>query len=371
MINNKSELSFYFQQTRRKTMHNYLKKTIATLMVFHSTTLFAMEHDKETRELSKKSFRISEPPSSRLTAKGGNSALIPSDDLIINLLCYNTALQQEEGKQHDLANYNYHLAFGERTDKDFHSSSSEKDKKSELHSTILSYKYQDKDIEALELSNKSLLISEVPYSEKAKGNGALTLCFKKVKEGTIFEYEHAALVFEMVFEPDPHNIYTTMIHYGGETCCWCFGKDMKPLIEDELSTLNKVYRGMTYDRTTGEKKFEEAEYKRHFSWILPNENLIKGYNLAVSDEKEHRSNPPFFTYSCITYVERIMSEVGISNLDFGAKIHRAENLKLVIIEDAQPKPDRTVYTRIPLPKPTMPKSMGSNSKNSTPKKEDV
>lgn len=62
----------------------------------------------------------------RPTAKVEHSPPAPNDDTIINLSRFNAARAQEAERHHDLANYNYHLAFGEQTDNDFISKSNKK-----------------------------------------------------------------------------------------------------------------------------------------------------------------------------------------------------------------------------------------------------
>ncbi|MBA3814406.1 MAG: hypothetical protein H0X26_07970 [Alphaproteobacteria bacterium] len=200
------------------------------------------------------------------------------------------------------------------------------------------------------LAKRSFLISGIPFNERDKGNGAMTLCFKTLKDSSGFvTYEHAALLFEMFFTMTPNDVSVQMIHYGGEDGC-CGGKNMHPWVDKDKITLPKVYRGLVKSKQTGEKVHRSATYVKYASWVLPNEALIKGYNFAYNDEKAHEDDKSLYdSYSCISYVQRIMQEVGLRNVEFGWWWARADNLKILVDKHITPRPHHKNYIEIGSP----------------------
>lgn len=164
-----------------------------------------------------------------------------------------------------------------------------------IFSTDSLYAMIDADEADIELSKRSFLISGVPYEEKNKGNGVMTLCFKDSTS------DHVALVFEMFHSSSPNDISVYMIHYNGEIDCFFCG-NRRPHVENAKSTLINAYRGLTIEQ----KLYLPAEYIRFASWVLPKEDLIKGYECAIEDK---RNSELCNSYTSISYVQRIMGYV--------------------------------------------------------------
>jgi hypothetical protein len=89
-----------------------LFSVLGTGLFLSSTPLIAMDVDLDVSSSSSTSSRHWTRQSVGLT-----------EDIIKSVAHFNVALAQEEEGQHDLANFNYHLAYGEPTDKALHSSS--------------------------------------------------------------------------------------------------------------------------------------------------------------------------------------------------------------------------------------------------------
>lgn len=184
----------------------------------------------------------------------------------------------------------------------------------------------------LQTSKRAALISGVPYEDLNRDRkGVMTLCFRK-QEGT---YDHTSLVFEMFTPTTSPEISLKMIHYGQEDDCCGFGGKKRIMIDGHADTLKKVHRAIEVSNVTGDKKFVPAKYTRYASWIVLNEQLVKGLVQAEEDQKHDNS------YNCVKYVAKIMRTVGLNNVDFGWWSTKPENLKLLVDSHIQPKPDRT------------------------------
>ncbi|MBA3814407.1 MAG: hypothetical protein H0X26_07975 [Alphaproteobacteria bacterium] len=210
------------------------------------------------------------------------------------------------------------------------------------------------DAEDIELSKRSFLISGMSYNENDRSKGAMTLCFKTIESrfgGIDYQYEHAALVFEMFFPKIDNDVHVQMIHYVYDDGSFWGRERNRPWIDHTDPTLRNVYRACaTPHFLSGEKHYQSAKYTRYASWSLPTEDLIKGYNLAFDDVNAHEENRELEnSYSSITYVKRIMQAVGLKNVDFGWWRENGDNLKILVDQYITPRPDYTQYEEITLP----------------------
>lgn len=182
------------------------------------------------------------------------------------------------------------------------------------------YEADEKD---LNLSKKSFLVSGSSYEVlKQKKQGALTLCFTKADE--------ASLVFEMFLPKIPNETSLKMIRYSLEDDC-CGGGKSKVIIEGHTDTLKKSYRSVRVSNVSGDKEYTPASHNKYASWIVSNDDLLKGLIKAEEDQKTNY-NPS----NGITYVARIMRSVGL-DVDFGWWRKKPSNLKLLVNSYIQPQ----------------------------------
>ncbi len=192
------------------------------------------------------------------------------------------------------------------------------------------HEYDEND---LQLSKRTSLMSNHPYASlnQEPKKGVMTLCFKK-QEGT---YDHTSLVFEMFLPATPNEISLRMIHYGQEDDCCGFGGKKKIMIDNSIDTLKKVYRAVEVSNINNSRSYVPATYTKYASWVISNDELIKGLGQAEQDQKLNKS------YNCVKYVSRIMRTVGLVNVDFGWWTTKPDNLKLLVDKHITPKPDYT------------------------------
>lgn len=185
------------------------------------------------------------------------------------------------------------------------------------------------DKEDLNLSKKNFLISGAPYEELQQNKkGAITLCFKQ-QEG---EYDHTSLVFEMFLPTTSDEISLKMIHYGREDDCCGFGGKEKIIIDGHTDTLKKSYKAVKVSNISGNKEDMPASHKKYASWIVSNDNLLKGLIKAEEDQDKNYSPG-----NCVKYVKRIMETVGLRDIDFGWWTTKPDNLKLLVDSYIKPK----------------------------------
>lgn len=181
----------------------------------------------------------------------------------------------------------------------------------------------------LNLSKKNFLISGAPYGELQQNKkGTITLCFKQ-QEG---EYDHTSLVFEMFLPTTSDEISLKMIHYGREDDCCGFGGKEKIIIDGHTDTLKKSYKAVKVSNISGNKEDMPASHKKYASWIVSNDNLLKGLIKAEEDQDKNYSPG-----NCVKYVKRIMETVGLRDIDFGWWITKPDNLKLLVDSYIKPK----------------------------------
>jgi len=182
----------------------------------------------------------------------------------------------------------------------------------------------------LNLSKKSFLISSAPYEElRQNRNGTLTLCFKQPEGGG---YDHTSLVFEMFLPTTSDQVSLRMVHYGREDDCCGFGGKEKIMIDNHMDSLKKSYRAMKISNVTADKEYVTASHKKYASWIVSNENLLKGLIKAQEDQEKNYSPG-----NCVKYTKRIMETVGLRDIDFGWWTTKPDNLKLLVDSYIQPK----------------------------------
>jgi hypothetical protein len=195
------------------------------------------------------------------------------------------------------------------------------------------YEHDEEDLKA---SKKTpTIISSVKYEQLIQQNqakkGIVTLCFAKQKKSV---FDHVSLVFEM-FHPtkNPNDITLLMIHYAGinDMC----EKNLRPKIETHIDTLKLAHRAIKDSFTSSSKMYVSGPHKKYASWILPNDMLIKGLQQVEKDINEGKSN----AYNCVQYVCKIMRIVGLKKVNFGWWTERAENLKCLVDDYIEPKPD--------------------------------
>ena len=185
------------------------------------------------------------------------------------------------------------------------------------------------DEEDLKLSKKNFLISGAPYEElKQNKKGAITLCFKQ-QEG---EYDHTSLVFEMFLPTTSDELSTRMVHYGRNDECCGGGGSQGVMIDSPTDTLKKSYRAVKVSNISGNKEDIPASHKKYASWIVSNDNLLKG--LIKAEEDKDKGN---FSGNCVKYVKRIMETVGLEKVDFGFWTTKPSNLKLLVDSYIEPK----------------------------------
>ncbi|OYZ36268.1 MAG: hypothetical protein B7Y25_07880 [Alphaproteobacteria bacterium 16-39-46] len=231
--------------------------------------------------------------------------------------------------------------------------------------------------EDLEESRKRCLISGFER-DKLEGNtkGVVTLCYKPVG---LFDFDHVALVFEMFLHESPDAISLRMVHYGINDVCCGFGGTERVWVEGEGTVLFKVHRRRV-KRTTGEIIEEkDSAYVRHSSWIISNEDLLKGIEEAETDctnasidenaynikkklkkgkdlqeraklkleleklpsEKQYKG-----PHNCVEYVRRIMNIIGIETKFSWWRPNTPNHLKSLVDNHGDgkylsPAPDRT------------------------------
>jgi len=180
-------------------------------------------------------------------------------------------------------------------------------------------------------SKQRSLITGAPYTTLDQDRkGVMTLCFEKGKS------DHASLVFEYFSSKNPHEISLSMVHCWQEDDGSCFKGKKEIRIESRVDTLKKVYRAVKKS-TTESDKYVPATYTRYASWILPNDQLMRGVAQAEEDTTKNES------YSPIGYVSKIMKVAGLNSIDFSFLTSESEsNLKDLVDKFAQPRPKYTV-----------------------------
>ena len=148
------------------------------------------------------------------------------------------------------------------------------------------------DDDDLILSKQRFLISGVPYNGIDTDKGVMTLCFKKMEKlefnwenafdlRTLFSLDHASLVFEYFSPQRPKEIALNMVHFGKEDDCCGFGGVETVKIDSNIDTLKKLYRSVNTSLTRDE--YVPATYTRYASWIISNDELLKGMRQAEKD----------------------------------------------------------------------------------------
>lgn len=192
------------------------------------------------------------------------------------------------------------------------------------HGVLASVSPYDQDVQD---SKSRFLVSGVSYQQmRESGKGALTLCFKEIKDS----YDHVSLVFEY-FTPLSQEVALLMVHYGrDDDCC---GKE-KIMYDNRFTALSKVYRGIESSPSTGIQTYRPPIYERYASWFILNDSLLKGVAQAEKDKVVgYRGN-------CVNYATRIMKTIGLQKLDFGWWTTKPSNLKLLVDDHITPKPDK-------------------------------
>lgn len=185
----------------------------------------------------------------------------------------------------------------------------------------------------LELSKKSPIISGISYDKLIQNKdkmGVMTLCFTPKTGG--FDPEHVSLVFEMFPLHKLNEISLYMVHLKNEDMCWGAGKE-KIMIENHIDTLKMAYRAVS------DKKYLPAKHKKYASWILSNDKLIEGITQAEKDKSNDTRNS--ITRNSVEYISKIMSIVGLKNVNFGWWFKSSKNLKILVDTYITPKPIET------------------------------
>jgi hypothetical protein len=213
-------------------------------------------------------------------------------------------------------------------------------KMNQLAKWMKNYQFRDNipiNISDLELAKRSFLISGAPYDVNNISNGVMTLCFTKVE--STFNYEHPALVFE-IFHPNskavqPHEVSVYITDYSGNPNS-SGGSNLSVRVEEDRAPLSKVYRDNSDRSNDLLNRYGSATYQRYASWILPNQDLLKAYKKAVTEQNSNKKNYG----NCVNYVRSIMKLAGLNNTE-GMLIKSATNLKDYVDKYIHPHPDYT------------------------------
>lgn len=194
-------------------------------------------------------------------------------------------------------------------------------------------------------SKENFLISNISFTPEhllQNNQGVLTLCFKKVPGFIIDNYDHAALVFEMPYmnnKTQTPEIRMCMVHYGNAVGCGIFDK-ASVMIDDAATALPKVYRKWKVKFTAQKVVKKAPEYEKYATWILPRDQLTAALRQAEYDS-EYRQ---FYTLNnCVKYCTKIMKTAGLRNCDFGFWPTTPNNLRSLVRNYIEEKPDVCHY----------------------------